>query len=97
MEARAELEAEGLPIAVVSMPSMELFERQGPGYRATVLGKAPRVAVEAASPFGWTRYVASEEDVVGMTSFGASAPAPVLFKHFGITAAAVAERVRRLI
>jgi len=97
MEARAELEAEGLPTAVVSMPSMELFERQGPGYRAAVLGTAPRVAVEAASPFGWTRYVASEDDVVGMTSFGASAPAPVLFKHFGITAAAVAERVRRLI
>ncbi len=97
MQAKAELEAEGLPTAVVSMPSMELFERQGPGYRAAVLGTAPRIAVEAASPFGWTRYVASEGDVVGMTSFGASAPCETLYKHFGITAAAVAERVRRLV
>jgi transketolase len=97
MEAKAELEAEGLPTAVVSMPCMELFERQGPGYRASVLGTAPRVAVEAASPFGWTRYVASEDDIVGMTSFGASAPYETLYKHFGITAAAVAERVRRLV
>jgi transketolase len=97
MEAKAELEAEGLPTAVVSMPCMELFERQGPGYRAAVLGTAPRVAVEAASPFGWTRYVASEENVVGMTSFGASAPYETLYEHFGITPAAVAERVRRLV
>jgi transketolase len=95
MEAKAELDAEGLPTAVVSMPSMELFERQGPGYRASVLGTAPRVAAEAASPFGWTRYVASEDDVVGMTSFGASAPHEILYKHFGITASAIAERVRR--
>ena len=61
-----------------------------------MLGTAPRVAVEAASPFGWTRYVASEADVVGMTSFGASAPYEKLYAHFGITPAAVAERVRGL-
>jgi len=79
------------------MPCMELFERQGPGYRASVLGTAPRVAVEAASPFGWTRYVASESHVVGMTSFGASAPYEKLYAHFGITANAVAERVRGLV
>ena len=97
MAAKAELDAEGLPTAVVSMPCMELFEQQGPGYRASVLGTAPRVAVEAASPFGWTRYVASEDDVVGMSSFGASAPFETLYSHFGITAAAVAERVRRLV
>ena len=97
MAAKAALDAEGLPTAVVSMPCMELFEQQGPGYRASVLGKAPRVAVEAASPFGWTRYVASEDDVVGMSSFGASAPVEKLYSHFGITAAAVAERVRRLV
>ncbi len=97
IEAKAELDAEGLPTAVVSMPSMELFERQGPGYRAAVLGTAPRVAVEAASPFGWTRYVASEADVVGMTSFGASAPYERLYQHFGITPAAIAERLRRLV
>ena len=97
IEAKAALDAEGLPTAVVSVPCMELFERQGPGYRASVLGNAPRVAVEAASPFGWTRYVASEADVVGMTSFGASAPHEKLYAHFGITAEAVAERVRSLV
>jgi len=97
MGAKAELEAEGLPTAVVSMPCMDLFEQQGPGYRASVLGTAPRVAVEAASPFGWTRYVASEDDVVGMSSFGASAPYEKLYDHFGITAAAVAKKVRRLV
>ena len=97
IQAKAALDAAGVPTAVVSVPCMELFERQGPGYRAAVLGTAPRVAVEAASPFGWTRYVASESDVVGMTSFGASAPAETLYAHFGITADAVAERVRRLL
>ena len=97
MDAKAELDASGLPTAVVSMPCMELFEQQGAGYRASVLGLAPRVAVEAASPFGWTRYVESEAHVVGMTSFGASAPFEALYEHFGITAAAVAERVRALV
>ncbi len=94
MAAKAELAAGGLDVAVVSMPCMELFEQQGDGYRAAVLGEAPRIAVEAASPFGWTRYVQSEDQVVGMTSFGASAPIDDLYAHFGITAAAVAERVR---
>jgi transketolase len=94
LAARDLLEKEGIAAAVVSMPSWELFEAQDEGYRAAVLGSAPRVAVEAASPFGWTRYVASEADVVGMRSFGASAPAKDLYQHFGITAEAVAERAR---
>ena len=79
------------------MPSWELFERQDPAYRAAVLGTAPRVAVEAASPFGWTRYVASEADVVGMTSFGASGPIKQLYEHFGITAEHVARKARALL
>jgi transketolase len=86
----------GIHAAVVSMPSFELFERQDPQYRAAVLGTAPRIAVEAASPFGWTRYVAAESDVVGMTSFGASAPIQSLYPHFGITAAAVAAKVKHV-
>jgi transketolase len=94
LEARRQLSAEGIACAVVSMPCWELFERQDAAYRAAVLGDVPRIAVEAAAPFGWTRYVASEADVVGMTSFGASAPGDVLFAHFGITAEAVAARVR---
>jgi transketolase len=94
LAARASLQAEGIPVAVVSMPSWELFERQDPAYRAAVLGDAPRVAIEAASPFGWTRYVASEDDVVGMTSFGASGPYKTLYEHFGLTAENVARKVR---
>ena len=89
------LAGNGLKAAVVSMPCFELFERQDPEYRAAVLGMAPRVAVEAASPFGWTRYVASESDVVGMTSFGASGPIAALYPHFGITAEAVAAKVQQ--
>ncbi len=79
------------------MPCFELFEAQTAEYRAEVLGAAPRVAVEAASPFGWTRYVASEADVIGMTGFGASATAEDLYQHFGITAQAVNDEVRRLL
>ena len=62
-----------------------------------MLGAAPRVAVEAASPFGWTRYVASEADVVGMNGFGASGPAKQLYEHFGITAEHVARKARALL
>jgi len=97
LAARERLAADGISAAVVSMPSFELFERQDPTYRAAVLGTAPRVAVEAASPFGWTRYVAAEADVVGMTSFGASGPIKVLYEHFGLTPEAVARKVRGLI
>ena len=93
--ARDQLQDAGIGIAVVSLPCFELFDRQPESYRASVLGQAPRVAVEAASPFGWTRYVASEDDVIGMRSFGASGADKVLYKHFGITADAVAERVKR--
>ena len=91
------LAAEGHAVAVVSMPSWELFQAQPKAYRDEVLGTAPRVAVEAAGKFGWTRYVASEDDVIGMTGFGASAPAEVLYEKFGITADAVAARARALI
>jgi transketolase len=94
LQARELLAAGGIEAAVVSMPSWELFERQDPAYRAAVLGAAPRVAVEAASPFGWTRYVAGEDDVVGMISFGASGPFKALYDHFGLTAENVARKVR---
>ena len=94
MAAREQLAAAGIKVAVVSMPCWELFERQDGAYRDKVLGSAPRVAVEAASPFGWTRYVAREADVVGMTTFGASGDYEEVYKHFGITPEAVADRVR---
>ena len=79
------------------MPSWELFEEQSRDYRRAVLGDAPRIAVEAASTFGWTRYVASDADVIGMRGFGASAPAPVLYEQFGITAAAIVARAKILL
>ncbi len=97
LAARELLAGEGIVAAVASMPSWELFERQDAAYRASVLGTAPRVAVEAASPFGWTRYVASEADVVGMTTFGASGPIKALYEHFGLTAENVAHKARALL
>jgi transketolase len=91
MQARTLLKAKGIGAAVVSMPCWELFDAESAAYRQTVLGAAPRVAVEAASAFGWERYVGLEGAVIGMHSFGASAPAEELYRHFGITAEKVAE------
>jgi transketolase len=98
LEARAKLQAEGIGAAVVSLPCWQLFDAQDAGYRAEVLGvNTVRVAIEAASPFGWEHYVGPQGAVIGMTGFGASAPAGDLYKHFGITAeAAVAAAKARL-
>ncbi|MGH6904768.1 MAG: transketolase [Geminicoccaceae bacterium] len=95
LEARKRLQADGVGSAVVSMPCFELFDQQDLTYRNDVLGSGLRVAIEAASPFGWTRYVGSEDDVIGMRDFGASAPAAELYDHFGITPERVVELVRR--
>ncbi len=95
--AAALLEKDGISAAVVSMPSWELFAKQTPAYRASVLGTAPRVAIEAASGFGWERWVGAPENMIGMSSFGASGPADALYEHFGITAVAVAARVKALV
>lgn len=93
--ARAALEAEGIPTAVVSLPCWELFAIQDEGYRASVLGDALRVGIEAASPMGWDRWLGPEGIFIGMTGFGASAPAEELFRHFGITADALVAAVKR--
>jgi len=93
LAARDLLAADGIAAAVVTMPCWELFDAQPADYVAQVLGSAPRVAVEAAATFGWTRYVGDDAAVVGMRSFGASAPADKLYEHFGITADAVAATV----
>ena len=95
MEARATLAAEGIPAAVVSLPCWELFETQDPDYRASVLGTAFRVGVEAAAGFGWDRWLGPDGEFIGMPGFGASAPAEVLYKYFGITADAVVTAVRK--
>lgn len=99
VQAREALQAQGLPTAVVSMPSWELFEAQDAAYRRQVLG-APggvRVAVEAAVRLGWDRYLGERGGFIGMTGFGASGAAEALYEHFGITAAAVAAEARRLL
>ncbi len=91
------LAKEGVKAAVVSMPCWELFESQSDDYRRAVLGTAPRVGVEAALRFGWDRWIGDNGAFVGMHSFGASAPAPDLYKHFGITADAVVAAAKKLI
>jgi transketolase len=94
LRARALLAAEGLPVAVVSMPCWELFEQQPRDYRATVLGDAPRIGVEAAVRLGWDRWIGPEGAFIGMSGFGASGAEEDLWRHFGITAEAVAAAVR---
>ena len=91
------LQEEGIKAAVISMPCWELFEAQDESYRKSVLGKGPRVAVEAAVEFGWQKWLGLKGTFVGMRGFGASAPAQELYKHFGITADAVAAAARDLI
>jgi len=88
------LAQEGICAAVVSMPCWELFRAQPTEYREGVLGSAPRVGVEAAAVLGWHEWLGVSGRFVGMDSFGASAPAGDLFKHFGITAERVAEEAR---
>jgi transketolase len=98
LRAREQLATEGLAAAVVSMPSWELFAAQSDAYRAEVMGGdgTIRVACEAASGFGWERWLGAKGAFVGMTGFGASAKAGDLYKHFGITAEAIAAAAKRL-
>jgi len=91
------LAVNGVKAAVVSMPCWELFEKQSESYQNATLGSAPRVAVEAAARFGWDRWLGARGRFVGMTGFGASAPAGDLYRHFGITAEAVAAAAQALI
>jgi transketolase len=97
MAAREALAKDGFRAAVVSMPCWELFEASGKDYRDSVLGTAPRVAVEAAVEFGWDRWLGESGAFVGMRGFGASAPGEALFPHFGITPEKVAEAARSLL
>jgi transketolase len=87
MAAREQLFAEGIAVRVVSMPSWELFEAQDQAYRDSVLPPAiaARVTVEEASPLGWDRYAGKSGIVLGMHSFGMSAPIAVAAEHFGFT------------
>ncbi len=104
MDAREKLQAEGIGTRVVSAPCLELFAAQDESYRRKVLPAGPvRIAVEAATSFGWDRWLCGERGsekksaFVGMTGFGASAPAPELYERFGITADAVAGKAKSLL
>jgi transketolase len=97
--ARDELEKRGHAVRVVSVPSMELFEKQDAAYRDSVLPPAigRRLAIEAGVPVSWYRWVGPEGDVLGMTTFGASGPYQHLFKHFGFTVENAVERALKLL
>ncbi len=95
MQAQKELmNVSQIPINVVSMPSWELFSQQPADYQKSVLGKAPRVAVEAGSPFGWERYAQS---IIGTNRFGLSAPANMVYEQLGITVAHIVTEIKNLI
>ena len=94
MAAADQLEAEGIKAAVVSAPCFELFEAQDQAYRAAILGTAPRVGCEAAIRQGWDLFLDRQDGFVGMSGFGASAPAPALYEHFGITAQAIVKQAK---
>ncbi len=87
VQAKAVLEGEGIKVRVVSMPSTDVFDRQDAAYQESVLPKSvrKRVAIEAGTADFWRKYVGLDGAVIGMTTFGASAPADKLFKHFGFT------------
>ena len=97
LDAADVLKDQGYNVAVVSMPCWELFDQQSDQYRQSVLGSAPRIAVEALIGFGWDRYLRTQDVFIGMHDFGASGPAPALYQHFGITKERICETAHRLI
>ena len=99
LEAQEQLRKENIEARVVSMPSWEIFRTQPDSYKNEVLPPAVtrRIAVEAAAPYGWDEWVGSNGLVIGMTTFGASAPAKDLFKHFGFTTDNIVEQVKKML
>ena len=93
------LAADGVNVRLVSMPCLDRFAEQDQAYRDSVLPPSvkAKVAVEAASPMGWHRWVGNEGDVVAMEGFGASAPAKALYEHFGFSGQAIADRARSVL
>lgn len=99
VNAKEELKKSGIDVSVVSMPSMELFDKQSAEYKESVLPNAvrKRVAVEALSDFGWYKYVGLDGRVIAMEGFGASGPAATLFEHFGFTVDNVVKTVKEVV
>jgi transketolase len=98
LDAQKKLEASGIRARAVSMPSHELFARQDQAYRDRVLPKGvKRIAIEAAHPMSWYRWVGDDGIIIGIERFGASAPAPTIYSHLGITADKVVETAIKLV
>lgn len=97
MKARDLLAKDGVKAAVVSMPCLELFDRQSEAYRASVLGTCPRVVVEAGIRMSWDRLLGSDGAFIGLSDFGASAPANILYEKFGVTAEATATAAHKVL
>jgi transketolase len=99
LRAQQQLLSEGYPVRVVSMPSWELFERQDQSYRDSVLPPSitARLAIEMARPLGWERYVGDKGAILGIDTFGASAPGERVMKEFGFTVEHVVEKMKRLL
>ena len=99
LEAREQLQKDGVPTRVVSMPCIELFEEQSQKYRDEVLPSSvtARLAIEAGVRQGWDRYVGPKGDVVCLDRFGASAPGDVVMKNFGFNVENVLKHAKRLV
>ena len=99
LDAAEQLAGEGIAVRVVSMPCMDRFELAPAAERERVLGPpgTRRIAVEAASPFGWDRWTGERGAMIGMRSFGASGPQEAVYEHFGITKAAIVEKAHELL
>lgn len=98
LEAQAKLAEEGICVSVVSMPSWDMFEMQSEEYKKSVLPEGlPKVAVEAGVTLGWSRYTGSEDNVIGINKFGASAPGGTVMKEYGYTAENVVAKVKSLL
>jgi transketolase len=98
LQAQAQLATQGIATRVVSMPCTNVFDRQSQAYRDSVLPlKIPAVAIEAAQPDFWHKYVGRQGTVLGIPTFGESAPAPALYQHFGLTVERICERVHQLL
>jgi transketolase len=96
LDAKALLDKAGVPVRVVSVPSMELFEKQSKAYKEKVMGTEKiRIAIEAAVRGYWDRFIGQEGIFIGMSSFGASGPIEKLYPHFGITAKHVLQAVKK--
>ncbi len=93
VEAQKILAAEGIDVAVISMPCVEIFEEQSLNYQLDVLGTAPVISIEAGTTFGWNRYA---QRTIGIDSFGASGPAGDLYEHYGLTAKVLADEIKKI-